>query len=166
MEKKPDGNGGESAITHSNSVDRGCARFLGLKELAHRFCLSFGPEASVKSREAIVAIHQEAIKYVHEYTELNAVTQSASASKMNTAVAPANLLFLEVIVEFSSRLTAQDKRVVLAELDRTFAKRANKIEANNWQSYYTYRIRYLNLFSTKVTKKKHFTLKFFIRKTL
>jgi len=47
---------------------------------------------------------------------------------------------LEVIIEFSSRLTPQDKRSLLSELDKTFAKRANKIESNNWMSYYAYRL--------------------------
>ena len=39
----------------ANQIDR--AELSSLKELAHRFCLSFGPDASTKSREAIVAIH-------------------------------------------------------------------------------------------------------------
>ena len=122
----------------ANQIDRGSSEFLGLKELAHRFCLSFGPEASIKSREAIVTIHYEAIKYANESMD-NSSSQSSQTSNKNGA--PPNLLFLEVILEFSSRLTPNDKRSVLAELDKTFAKRANKIEANNWHSYYAYRIR-------------------------
>ena len=95
-----------------------------------------GPEASIKSREAIVTIHYEAIKYANESMD-NSSSQSSQTSNKN--VAPPSLLFLEVILEFSSRLTPNDKRSVLAELDKKFAKRANKIESNN--SYYAYRIR-------------------------
>ena len=123
------------SASDNNRIDRTSPEFSSLKELAHKFCLSFGPEASVKSREAIVTIHHEAIKYVNESTSIlnNGAVTSVSH-------APPNLAFLEVIVEFSSRLTAQDKRAVLAELDKTFAKRANKLEENNWQAYYTYRL--------------------------
>lgn len=82
----------------SSRLDRNSSEFTSLKELAHKFCLSFGPEASVKSREAILAIHQEAIQYAND-----------SYSKGNQA--PVDLPFLEVIVEFSSRLSPQDKKV-------------------------------------------------------
>lgn len=112
----------------NNKIDRSSPEFSNLKDLAHRFCLSFGPEASVKSREAIVTIHHEALSYVNQ-------TPSLTISQ-----APPNLPFLEVILEFSSRLTSQDKRGILNELDKLFAKRANKIEENNWQPYYAYRI--------------------------
>jgi cohesin complex subunit SA-1/2 len=109
-------------------IDRLSLEFSALKDLAHRFCLSFGPEASIKSREAIVTIHHEALNYVNQ------------TPSINFSQAPPNLLFLEVILEFSSRLTSQDKRSILNELDKLFAKRANKIEENNWQPYYAYRI--------------------------
>ncbi len=113
----------------NNRIDRTAPEYQGLKELAHKFCLSFGPEASVKSRDAILAIHQEAIRYA---TENN--------TDRNQQKAPPNLPFLDVIIEFSSRLTTQDKKTILAELDKTFAKHANKIDSNNWMPYYSYRI--------------------------
>ena len=119
----------EDTTLSNTRIDRSLPEFQSLKELAHRFCLSFGPEASVKSREAIVTIHQEAIKYVNE-----------SADRQTGSKAPSNISFLDVVTEFSSRLTVQDKKSILAELDKAFAKRANKIEANNWLPYYAYRI--------------------------
>ena len=129
----------------ANRIDRSCGEFLALKELAHRFCLSFGPEASVKSREAIVAIHIEAIKFALESKQSSLDNSQASTSNAANAnsvnQAPPNLVFLECIIEFSSRLTPADKRNVLTELDKAFAKRANKIETNNWNAYYAYRIR-------------------------
>ena len=126
-------------------IDRSWPQFAQLKELVHRFCLSFGPEASVKSREAIIAIHSEAIRYACESQALNASlnsSQATSSAEMAApeSLAPPNIFFLECISEFSTRLNAADKRTVLAELDKTFAKRANKIETNNWNSYYAYRV--------------------------
>lgn len=109
-------------------IDRTSPEFITLKELVHRFCLSFGPDASTKSREAILSIHQEALLFAN------------SEPSQSVSQGPPNLLFLEVIVEFSSRLTPQDKRIMLNELDKLFAKRANKIEDNNWHAYYAYRI--------------------------
>ncbi|RNA22496.1 cohesin subunit SA-1-like isoform X2 [Brachionus plicatilis] len=115
------------ASGQNSSGGGGGGEWAGLKELAKKLCLSLGPEAGVRSRDAIVAVHTEAIGYARE-----------SASSANQA--PANLAFLEVIIDFSARLTSQDKKMVLAELDKAFAGRANKIEHNNWQPYYTYRL--------------------------
>lgn len=109
-------------------IDRNSPESIALRELARRFCLSFGPDASTKSREAIVAIHQEAIRYVNE------------SGGQTGSRAPQNLGFLEVITEFSARLIPQDKKLIQAELDKYFARRANKIDANNWLPYYSYRI--------------------------
>jgi hypothetical protein len=85
-------------------LDRGSQEFGALRELAHKFCLSFGPDASVKSREAIVAIHQEALKFALEPVADQPVPKSHQA--------PTNLPFLEVVIEFSSRLSANDKKLV------------------------------------------------------
>ncbi len=119
----------DETLVNQTKIDRSLPEFIGLKELARRFCLSFGPDASTKSREAIVAIHQEAIRFVNE----TAGTQTGSR-------APANLPFLDVITEFSARLLPQDKKLIQTELDKAFAKRANKVDANNWLPYYSYRI--------------------------
>jgi hypothetical protein len=119
----------DETIANQTKIDRSLPEFIGLKELARRFCLSFGPDASTKSREAIVAIHQEAIRFVNE-----------SAGAETGSRAPANLPFLEIITEFSARLIPQDKKLIQTELDKAFARRANKIDANNWLPYYSYRI--------------------------
>lgn len=121
-----------SISSNSNETikfDRNAPEFVSLKDLVRKFCLSFGPEASVKSRDAILAIHQESITYANEIN-----------LDRNEQKAPVNLAFLEVIIEFSSRLTQQDKKIILTDLDKVFAKRANKIESNNWMPYYTYRL--------------------------
>jgi cohesin complex subunit SA-1/2 len=119
-------NDGDSA---NNRIDRTSPEFMGLKELTRRFCLSFGPDQASKSRDAIVTIHNEAIRYVND-----------TATSKHLQKAPLNLAFLEIVIEFSNRLTQNDKRALLAELDKAFAKRANKIEENGWASYYTYRL--------------------------
>jgi cohesin complex subunit SA-1/2 len=113
-------------------IDRFTPEFVALKELARKFILSFGPDAGVKSREAIVAIHNEAIAYSNQVTGDQVQPKTANQ-------APPNLPFLEVIIEFSSRLNHTDKKNVLTELDRLYAKRANKLEENNWEPYYNYR---------------------------
>lgn len=117
----------DETLVNQTRIDRALPEFIALKELARRFCLSFGPEASTKSREAIVAIHQEAIRFVNE-------------SGQTGSRAPNNLPFLDVITEFSARLIPQDKKLIQAELDKVFAKRANKVDENNWLPYYSYRI--------------------------
>ena len=128
--------GADTATTADNQqqqqrIERTSPQFAALKELAHRFCLSFGPDAGVKSREAIVTIHNEAIAYA---------ATAAAGGETSGARAPPSLSFLEACTEFSSRLAPVDKRQVLAELDRHFARRANKMEENQWQSYYVYRL--------------------------
>ncbi len=85
-------------------LDRNSPEFSALRELAHKFVLSFGPDASVKSREAIVTIHQEAIRYSYEPVP----NQPAPKAQQ----APTNLPFLEVVVEFSSRLSVHDKKLM------------------------------------------------------
>lgn len=109
---------------------RNSSEYTAMKELVHKLTLSFGPEASTKSRDAIVTIHQDSIEFVDQ----------AGPEPNKQSRAPPNLMFLELIVEFSSRLTPQDKKHMINDLDRRFAKRANKIEGNNWQPYYTYRL--------------------------
>ena len=84
--------------TNSNRIDRSQPEFIAVKDLVRRFCLSFGPEASVKSREAIITIHQEVIRYVND---------SSMSQK-----APLNIALLELFTDFSSRLTQQDKKMM------------------------------------------------------
>lgn len=74
--------------------------------MAKRFALSFGLDA-VKNREAITALHRAGILF--------AVSENNSD---DPTVPPANLPFLEILMEFTNKLLKQDKRVVMAFLDR------------------------------------------------
>lgn len=74
--------------------------------MAKRFALSFGLDA-VKNREAITALHRAGILF--------AVSENTSD---DPTVPPTNLPFLEILMEFTNKLLKQDKRVVMAFLDR------------------------------------------------
>ncbi|KAB7499233.1 Cohesin subunit SA-1, partial [Armadillidium nasatum] len=75
--------------------------FLSLKELAKRFALSFGLDA-VKNREAVTALHREGILF----------SVSPLENPNDPTGPPPNLLFLEILTEFTNKLLKQDKRVV------------------------------------------------------
>jgi cohesin complex subunit SA-1/2 len=84
-----------------NKINRQSQDFLDLKELGKRFALSFGLDA-IKNREAVTALHRAGILFAalpHEGVE-------------DSFAAPPNLLFLEVLTEFTNKLLKQDKRVV------------------------------------------------------
>lgn len=62
---------------------------------------------AVKNREAITALHRAGILF--------AVSENNSD---DPTVPPTNLPFLEILMEFTNKLLKQDKRVVMAFLDR------------------------------------------------
>jgi hypothetical protein len=99
----------------------------GIKELARRFCFSYGPNASTMCRETIVGIHQEAIRLANK-----------SAGSQTGSRAPANLSFLETITGLSPMLLPQEKKLIRTKLDKTFAKRA-KPSIDDWLPYYALR---------------------------
>lgn len=90
-------------------VSKTCQEFADVKELAKRFSLSFGLDAT-KSREAITALHRAGILF--------AVTQPSEAMVEDTAGVPPSLLFLEILMELTNKLIKQDKRPVMNFLDR------------------------------------------------
>lgn len=84
-----------------SKINRQSQDFVDLKELAKRFALSFGLDA-IKNREAVTALHRAGILFAatpHEGVE-------------DSLAAPPNLLFLEVLSEFTNKLLKQDKKVV------------------------------------------------------
>ncbi|RXG56416.1 Cohesin subunit SA-2, partial [Armadillidium vulgare] len=102
--------------------------FLSLKELAKRFALSFGLDA-VKNREAVTALHREGILF----------SVSPLENPNDPTGPPPNLLFLEILTEFTNKLLKQDKRVVLAYLDRRIATGMPSSRGEDWQPLLTYR---------------------------
>ena len=84
-----------------SKISRASQDFLDMKELAKRFALSFGLDA-VKNREAVTALHRAGILFGAQQGE-----QSDDA-----LAPPPNLLFLEVLTEFTNKLIKQDKKLV------------------------------------------------------
>lgn len=89
----------EDLQTHANGqISRSSQEFGDLKELAKRFALTFGLDA-IKNREAVTALHRAGILFASK----NVVPDDAP---------PTNLLFLDVLNEFTNKLLKQDKKVV------------------------------------------------------
>lgn len=98
-------------IVHSEGkVTKNRPEFTDLKELAKRFALSFGLDA-LKNREAITALHRAGITFaVHEW---GGAEDGSSTPRGDPSSPPPNILFLEILGEFTNKLLKQDKRVVL-----------------------------------------------------
>lgn len=109
-------------------INRQSSDFISLKELAKRFALSFGLDA-VKNREAITALHREGILFA-----VNPLENPADPTGP-----PPNLAFLEILTEFTNKLLKQDKRVVLAYLDRRIAAGMPSSRGEDWQPLLMYR---------------------------
>ncbi|VEL21270.1 unnamed protein product [Protopolystoma xenopodis] len=92
-------------------VERGSEGFQTVKELARRLNLSFGLDF-IKIREAMVALHSEGIQVCV------AAAASAAAISGQLPGRPSNLLFLEIMSEFSNKLLRQDKRSLLEYVGR------------------------------------------------
>ncbi|XP_063242671.1 cohesin subunit SA-1 isoform X2 [Bacillus rossius redtenbacheri] len=111
-----------------NRINRQSEDFVGLKELAKRFALSFGLDA-VKNREAITAMHREGILFA-----VNPVENIEDPTGP-----PPNLPFLEILTEFTNKLLKQDKRVVLSFLDRRITAGMPSSRGEDWQPLLMYR---------------------------
>ena len=88
-------------------VDKACEQFAHIKDLAKNFSFIFSLD-QIKSREAIQALHKEGIFYA---------SQPDSGSPN---IPPANIDFLEIVNEFTSKMMKQDKKIVLEYLDQVF----------------------------------------------
>ena len=109
------------------SIDRSSEGFQAVKELARRFSLSFGLD-QVKNREAVAAMHREGILFSVSFVD---------AASTNI---PPSLAFLEILTEFTSKLMRQDKRVVLAYLEKNLVGiEEGAGEADQWAPLHTYR---------------------------
>lgn len=82
-----------------DKIQRSSQDYLDLKELAKRFALSFGLDA-IKNREAVTALHRAGVLFAAEHWNADDST------------VPPNLLFLEILNEFTNKLLKQDKKVV------------------------------------------------------
>lgn len=87
------------AISAPDKISRSSQDFADLKELAKRFALSFGLDA-IKNREAVTALHRAGILFAAQHWN------------SDDSTVPPNLLFLEILNEFTNKLLKQDKKVV------------------------------------------------------
>ncbi|XP_069804743.1 cohesin subunit SA-3 [Dendropsophus ebraccatus] len=79
--------------------------FLEIRDLARRFSLLLGPD-QVRNREDVLLLHKEGIKF--------SLRPPAGA-----AWSPENVLFLDILSEFSPKLLRQDKASLLQYLEET-----------------------------------------------
>lgn len=86
-------------LSSPDKISRSSQDYSDLKELAKRFALSFGLDA-IKNREAVTALHRAGILFASQQWN------------SDDSTVPANLLFLEILNEFTNKLLKQDKKVV------------------------------------------------------
>jgi cohesin complex subunit SA-1/2 len=89
----------ELQINTGNQISRSSTEFGDLKELGKRFALTFGLDA-IKNREAVTALHRAGILF------------ASNGAIIDDPNPPPNLLFLEILTEFTNKLLKQDKKVV------------------------------------------------------
>ncbi|CAF2968574.1 unnamed protein product [Rotaria sp. Silwood2] len=97
-----------------------------LRELARRFNLSFGLDMA-KQREALAALHRECIRFA-----LTPLFRHDDPSQPGP-----NILFLEVLPEFASKLLKPDKKAIYDHVDKLVHNAT--IEGDAWQPLINYR---------------------------
>ncbi|KAF8565992.1 hypothetical protein P879_06467 [Paragonimus westermani] len=118
----------EVEAASNKHVERGSDGLQSVKELARRLNLSFGLDL-VKIREAMVAFHSEGIQYC-----VASAAAAASATGQPPGVPP-NLLFLEIVSEFSNKLLRPDKKGLSEYVSRVFPNPVGE----EWASLHAYR---------------------------
>lgn len=93
-----------------------------------RFALSFGLDA-LKNREAVTQLHREGILF--SVTPMENVEDPTGP--------PPNIAFLEILAEFTNKLLKQDKKVVLAYLDKRITTSMPSSHGEDWQPLMMYR---------------------------
>lgn len=95
----------------TNAIDKSSQDYTHLKELARRFALTFGLE-QIRIRDAIACMHKDGIDFaLQDWPEIDATTNQPLTNQP-----PPNLNFLEILLEFSSKLMRQDRNVVMSYL--------------------------------------------------
>ncbi|CAI2355382.1 unnamed protein product [Caenorhabditis sp. 36 PRJEB53466] len=107
-----------------NQTDANCEDINELHELARRLSSVFGQDYS-KNRYALASLHKKAIDFA--FTDYD----------QSTMAAPPNILFLEVAMEFSSKLLNQDKVAVHRYLLKIYSSSGSITE---WEPFRLYSI--------------------------
>ena len=94
--------------SNNKPIDKSSQDYTHLKELARRFSLTFGLE-QIRIRDAIASMHKDGIDFaLQDLPELDKQTNEPL-----TQIPPKNLAFLDILLEFSSKLMRQDRNVVM-----------------------------------------------------
>ncbi|XP_065680400.1 cohesin subunit SA-2 isoform X4 [Hydra vulgaris] len=109
---------------HNGKIDVKSEEFHSIKDLAHRFALMLGVNTHLDNpRKSTITIHREGITYAFNNSD-------------NVSV-PTNILFLEVLHEFTYRLTKIDRKAVLNHLKEVGGNMLTK-KGPEWMPIQTY----------------------------
>ncbi|XP_062917012.1 cohesin subunit SA-2 isoform X1 [Mobula hypostoma] len=109
------------------NFDRTSPGFSGVKELARRFSLTFGLD-QLKTREAVAMLHKDGIDFAFKEPNVNGEGYPA-----------ANLAFLDILSEFSSKLLRQDKRTLYLYLEKFMSDQITLQREDVWLPLISYR---------------------------
>ncbi|XP_078491496.1 cohesin subunit SA-2 isoform X2 [Ciona intestinalis] len=118
----------ETVREQGGVLDQSSQEYGHMKELARRFALTFGLD-QVKTRDAVAELHKEGIIFALKRDD----------TAYNESVAPPNLSFLGILVEFSAKLMRQDKRTVVHYLDKHISPHLLSNQDSSWIPLVTYR---------------------------
>uniref|UniRef100_A0A1I7XVF4 STAG domain-containing protein n=1 Tax=Heterorhabditis bacteriophora TaxID=37862 RepID=A0A1I7XVF4_HETBA len=104
--------------------------FQQLRDLAKRFSVAFGND-HIKNREAVAMVHRDGIQFALQGFDPNLGRRGGNK--------PANITFLEVIMEFSSKLIRQDKQAVTRYLEKHGGTSTISSKDSTWEPYLLYR---------------------------
>ncbi|XP_033127030.1 cohesin subunit SA-2-like isoform X1 [Anneissia japonica] len=107
---------------------RSIAQMNAIKELARRFSLTFGLD-QIKTRDAVAALHREGI--VFSLTPIE--------DRQNPGGPPPNIGYLDILSEFTAKLMKQDKKTVLAYLDKQLKSEMLEQTGDEWSALRAYR---------------------------
>ncbi|VDO99604.1 unnamed protein product [Soboliphyme baturini] len=113
----------------SNHIDKSSEKFVNLRELAKRLALSLGPDA-IRSREIVANIHKEGIDFALGIGQPMILAEPPRL--------PRNLVFFDVLTEFTHKLVKQDKRTLLSYLEK-HTSLLDITDTQEWQPFFSYR---------------------------
>jgi len=116
-------------------IDVTSKEFQDIKDLAHRFALSLGVNLHHENtRKSGIILHREGINYAFEIP----MDPSQPTTEQIVPDVPPNLLFLEILHEFTYRLLKVDRKPVFSHLEQTAGDLLSK-RGKEWGPIRTYR---------------------------
>lgn len=107
--------------------------FNAIKDLARRFALMLGVNINQdNTRKSTITMHREGIVYAFSYPA------DMTSPEKELPEVPPNLLFLDILHEFTYRLIKVDRKVVMAHLEKTAGNMLNK-KGQAWSTVRLYK---------------------------